>query len=103
MIPRFNPRQGEHLGSLIQHPSIISLLKCFYVIEKEKNINLTDTPIENAKYFAQIMPFVRGSTLSDQLTKKLLNLNELLDIFLDIANGVGHLSAQRIIHGDIYQ
>lgn len=83
LIERF--KREAKVGSSLTHPNIVKFF---------------DYGQENDRYFIA-MEFLKGDNLKDFLINKYLNKEQLLQIFLQIAQGLDFAHNNKIIHRDI--
>ena len=64
-------------------------------------VNITDVGIDRNNYYL-VMEYISGDTLKKYIrTRKKLDLNEVVEILIGVANGIRHAHKNNILHRDI--
>jgi hypothetical protein len=97
---KYKEDEGDHLVEPIRHPNLLSPDTCLYW-NRGKITSQSSSRIPNrSELCAVISPYVDGESLTMRCAR--LSDEEKCSVAYQLAGAIAHLSANRIVHGDLH-
>jgi serine/threonine protein kinase len=97
-VESFDPKQGPHLVSQIQHPNICSPTHFFYFTKSKE---FSQTPEKGSICVASIMPYVEGDTFDKRMPQLIVQPATVYRFGALLADALRTLSANGLTHSDL--